>query len=183
MSPTLLSWAPDFISGQVQGELHRTGICVSVRSLGLDVSNTLECLLVIYCYKHSLRMSALFVISVRAPSRPSQELQGNSKVSNEVFSSEIWSDRELEIHVLIKKVDAGSSGITGAHDAKNPLSNTPILKNLIINILNFIFTARSVHWQSLVERHIAIVLCTRIVENMTNVKYEICGIKGTKPSD
>lgn len=71
MLPTLLSWVPDFISGQVQGELQRTGICASVRSLGLDVSNTLECLLVIYCYKHSLRMSALFVISVGAPSRPS----------------------------------------------------------------------------------------------------------------
>lgn len=49
-------------------------------------------------------MSALFMISGRAPSRLSQELQGKSNVSNEVSSSEIWSDRdrELEIYTLDK---------------------------------------------------------------------------------
>lgn len=85
----LLSWVPDFIPVQIQGQLHRTGICASVKSLGLDMSNTLECLLLIYCYKRALRMSAIFMISVGAPSRPPQKLQGNNKVSNELFSSAI----------------------------------------------------------------------------------------------
>lgn len=62
------------------------------------------------------------------------------------------------------------------------LSNTSVSKKLIINLLNFIFAARSVHWLSLVERHTAIVLSTSIMENVTNIKHEILGVKGTKPS-
>lgn len=41
MLQILVSWVPDFISDQVQRQLHRTGIYVPVRSERLEASNTL----------------------------------------------------------------------------------------------------------------------------------------------